>query len=282
MPVVLGLDDDAQYRNLMELHVSVVEALKGKPVPPDARWLADMQPLAGKLFCHVGTAYYLKNGTSLPDLCGLKIGYVDFPSIAAVTRAAIESYLAFHYIFVEPATANEKEFRHKLWTLGGLLSRQGFPAELESSKLKLKAEADQIEGLREEIRGNSIFVTLRSSRQKEALKGEWRLGRGWESLATSAGFGGFSFLYRHLCGHAHSGYLSVLQFSQAGREERAALVKPYLDVGLRLMALFVRNYSGLSAEAAAVLAKDRTSALLVEIWCEVSEGMSRTHIACSA
>src|SRR2546428_13427782 len=110
----------------MDLMVRLVESRKGEQVPPERGWEVDMQPLAGKLFHHLGTLFSLwETGTVLPPLADQEVGYVDASSMAVVCRAAFESFLAFHHIFVDAQPPGLKGFRYKMWTIGGPRTRQG-------------------------------------------------------------------------------------------------------------------------------------------------------------
>src|SRR5437879_3943806 len=245
----MPLDVREEYVRLMDLLVRLVESRKGEQVPPERGWEVDMQPLAGKLFHHLGTMFCLwEKGTTLPPLAGGTPGYVDSMSVAVVCRAAFESFLAFHHIFAEAESAARKRFRHEMWTVGGLRSRQGYLVVEPENKLKMRAEADQIKQLVDEIEGDPLFQALTPAQRKLAVKGEWRLGLPWHELASRAGFVEeyFRYVYRFLCGRAHSDYLSVIQFRDATTlDTQRRLAAVYLQFGLVLMGYFARTYAAL-------------------------------------
>lgn len=257
-----------EFLVLMDLYVRMAESLNGKRVDSDEAWRTNMQPLAAKLFFHLGTLFYVHQGTSLPPLAATRVGYIDFASLAVLTRAAWETYLTFSWIFVQPPDAALKRFRHRIWELGGLRSREGFPAQLESSKAQLARELAEIADLRERLQADPLFGPLEPARKKEALRGEWRMGQDWVMLAGSAGIsrGYFRWVYRYLCGYAHTNYLSVLQQAQAEtKSDQEELAGPYLSTGLMIMSHFITAYAQLSAEALAVLDSRPEAKRLVQI-----------------
>jgi hypothetical protein len=108
----------------LDLTFRLIESRRGEQVPPERGWEVDMEPLAGKMFHHLGTMFFLsENGTTLPPVGGVTPGYVDASSVAVVCHAGLEAFLAFHYIFADAEAPALKQFRSRMWTLGGLRSR---------------------------------------------------------------------------------------------------------------------------------------------------------------
>src|SRR5260221_10792360 len=115
-----------QYLQLLDLTYEVAQSLKGKK-SPDPR-LPDCQQLAVKLFFHAATVYQLREeSTKAPVPYSLNgSSFYDFPSIAVLTRAILETYLTLFEIFFEPSTEDEFEFNHALWLLSGFVIRENF------------------------------------------------------------------------------------------------------------------------------------------------------------
>jgi len=263
---------ELEYLQLLDLYVRLVESIKGEKVTEDMIWLTETQPTSAKLFFHLGSIYYLSKGTSLPDLAEVKIGYIDYPSITVIARAAFETYLAFHFIFVASSKIEEKQFRYKIWELGGLLDRQKFPATLEESKAKLKEEGLIIDKLTSEIISNPFYLALKSDQKKDARNGNWRLEKRWADLAYIAGFDKsyFNNIYRYLCSYAHSGNLSVLQLSQVNdRQSQLNMAETWLGLGLILMGHFISSYVSIYPKAKTVLLSFPDAARTADIWDSV-------------
>jgi hypothetical protein len=258
-----------EYLKLMEVFLACGNALRGKKLAADMSWQTYIEPIALKCIYHLGSLYAIYNGTNLPNMLGQPIGYIDFPSMAILTRAAFETYLTFHYIFVHPATVEEKKFLYDIWVLGGLKDRQRFFVTTPEGRVVLQREKQQIEQLKESITSNLLFPKLPGDRQKEAIKGKWRFNKGWADLAELADThkGYFTGLYAYLCSHAHSGYLSVMQLSQANNQgEQRQLGRMYPGIGLTIMSSFIHDYCGLFPEAQAVLDSNEKYEVLVDAY----------------
>jgi len=91
------------YIKLLETLIKVAEANKGTALGEDDR-LLEAEGLCKKFIGHSASSLYLFGSTTLP---GVKvtdrgIGFFDPGSINVLGRAALESFLVFHYVFVEP------------------------------------------------------------------------------------------------------------------------------------------------------------------------------------
>lgn len=236
---------------MLDIFARCTKALKGKTFSHDRAWLVDAEILALKLFFHIGSVFKLQEGTALPKIAKVNPNYVDFPSISTLSRAAIETFLCFHFIYIQPSSMEEKEFRHDLWKLGGFLDRQRFMATTDEGRAILIEEKKLSEELKQKIENNPIYAQLPQPRQKDALKGKWRLGRQWVDIAESSGTHKHYFvsLYAYLSSFAHSGHLGILQLSQATeRHVQASLGNFYTHVSLTLMSHFIISYCELFEE----------------------------------
>lgn len=260
---------EEEYVALLDLYVRVVESMRGNKLEKDIAWLADTQPLAGKLLAHLGSLFYLTRGTSLPKLADVNISFIDHASVTVVARAAFESYLTFYYVFVASSEVEEKRFRYKLWELGGLLDRQRLPCSSEEHMQILSSEKEMIDSMREEIRETELYKQLPGKVQEKAMEGNWRLSKSWADLAEIARFDRdyFAGIYSYLCSYAHSSNLSVLQIGEAeSREAQAALAQVWLGFGLVLMSHFIFAYVSLYPKAGNVLDEFQDEAGVAEIW----------------
>jgi hypothetical protein len=254
---------------MMEVFLDCGNALQGKTIPAEMLWKKDVEPIAMKCIYHLGSLYVLLEGTRLRDMVGVPIRFIDFPSMALLTRAAFETYLTFHYIFVNPATDEEKSFRSEIWTLGGLKDRKRFVFTSPEGHQVLLREQQQIAELEQRIRSNPLFLQLPEPRQREAIKGKWRFDKHWRDLAVLADTHKdyFTSLYAYLSSYAHTGYLSILQLSQATTaEEQNGLAGMYIGIGLSIMSNFILGYCSLFPEAQAVLEGNDEYRYLVDVY----------------
>ena len=238
-------DHRQEYFQMLNILAGCIEAMRGKTFRAELAWQVDAESLASKLFFHLGTVHKLQEGTMLPEIAGIMPQYVDFPSISTLTRSAFETFLCFHFIYIQPQTMAEKEFRHVVWKLGGLLDRQRFMTITAEGKAKIQEEKAICEKLKKIIGANPIFKKLPEPRKKDALKGKWRFGKQWVEIAENAGTHKdyFVSLYAYLSSFAHSGYLGIMQFSQAiERPIQESLANIYTSVNLTLMSHFILAY----------------------------------------
>ena len=265
------MNTHGDYIELLKIYMQVVEANKDVVSVGDERIL-DAEGLAIKFFGHTISLYYLYKGISVRDQ-GLAIcDFVDPSSINVVGRAAIETFLTFHYVFVEPQTDEDKDLRYISWELAGLIERQGFPARSPAGKKRLEDDKQLIETLRNKLKKNSVFDTL-SNRQKRRLieRGEWRL-KSWREIILSAGLSKIhaESFYSYLCGYAHSGNLSILQVRQTRtNQERRALIESTFSLMMIAMANIIKAYCAIFPKAKAMYTKVFPSKNVVDLWFEV-------------
>ncbi|MGD8163072.1 hypothetical protein [Pantoea sp. FN0307] len=128
---------DADLSKLMNLCFLLIESRNGEQLLPGEEWKNDAQVLSVKIFRHIATAQQISAGIGFEFGVGQVVSHIDHSSVAVVVRAAIESYLAFNYIFV-----NQDEslsiYRYKLWCRAGLMDRSNlFANTLESKNVLL-------------------------------------------------------------------------------------------------------------------------------------------------
>jgi hypothetical protein len=202
---------------LLRAFATAVEANKGVPSDSDER-LLDAEGLALKRFFHAVSSLYLQRSTTVPELGA---SFFDPASMNVLARATIESFLVFHYVFIQPQGESERELRHLSWVLADLMARQELPATLPENQVKQREELEQIKVLKRRIRQNWEFTQLPPKQQKAVLEKKlWRFAS-WTEIARQAGFSQLhaEHAYRLLCSYAHSGSLSVLQVRQANAKE---------------------------------------------------------------
>ena len=115
------IDYEKDLNVLLRSMVQLGEALKGKKGDELAVWA---EPQASKAVGHAYTILFLFRGTNLE---GAEVNFVDHASVLVLVRALAESVLTFDYIFVEPGSADEREFRYCSWALASIAQRQQFP-----------------------------------------------------------------------------------------------------------------------------------------------------------
>lgn len=258
---------ESDYQELLGLLIDVAEANKGVVAGDDDRVL-DAEGLALKFVFHAASALYLYRSTSLPEF---HASFFDAGSVNVVSRAALETFLVFHYVFVEPKSDQDRDYRYGAWVLARCLERQGLPVWSAEARAALEREARLIGPLTDRLKANGTFAGLSPGHQKKVLKGKWRL-LSWTQIARSAGLHDINAeaAYSYLCGYAHAGNLSILQLRQADTSEsQRSLCASSMTLVLIAMANMVKSYCALFPKAMARLVQESHRAALVDVWVGV-------------
>jgi hypothetical protein len=262
------LNKEKEYIKLLEILIKIIEANKGIHAGSDDRVL-DAEGLALKFFGHACSAIYLYRSTTIPEV---KASFFDVGSINVLGRAALETFLVFHYVFVDPTSEQEKDFRYLSWLLAGLLERQEYAIQSSKGKELLSAEAKLIAPLQEKLADNPYFLKLSHNQRKNLMqKGEWRLDS-WKDIGLSAGLDETHAkeFYYYLCGYAHAGNISVLQLRQARTpESQRDLCAATISVIMIAIANMVKSYCKVFPKSHLVLTQDTEASRLVDIWITV-------------
>ena len=263
-----------ETRKLIAALSLAVDGSKGIPVDADERVL-DAQGLAMKCLFHASSCLSLYGGTVLTSA---DTRVLDTPSMNVLARAAVESSLTFHHLFVAPRDPSLREFRHLSWLLGDLLERQAFRATTPEHKQQLADEAGQIQALQARLRANPELGKLSVKQQGQLLtKNKWRWP-GWTDIALDAGMSVLHAdqLYRYLCSFAHSGSLSVLQLRQPKTtNDKRALGEGALQTVNVALAFMIRGYSTVFTGAATAVATDSVLSSAVDLWYGLGSGDER-------
>lgn len=268
------------YIKLLETLIKVVEANKGTALGEDYR-LLDAEGLCKKFIGHAASALYLFRSTTLPSVKVTErgISFFDSGSINVLGRAALESFLVFHYVFVEPRSDDEKDFRYYLWLLASYIDREKFPSRSGEGKKQLNDEKKIIDALKEKINNNSIFKQLDKEKKVKLLrkieKGEWRL-QSWSNIGLSAGLSEIlaKQYYGHLCAYAHSGCQSA---QQVGNAETAETQKVLCFATMKLimiaMANMIKAYCQMFEKSKDVIQKDEDAKTLIDQWVHIGTSL---------
>lgn len=270
------------YIKLLETLIKVAEANKGTALGADDRFL-DAEGLCKKFIGHAASALYLFGSTTLPSVkvTDRGISFFDLGSINVLGRAALEAFLVFHYVFAEPRSDNEKDFRYYLWRHASYIDRQKFPSRSEEVKKQLINEKKIV---KERINNNSVFKQFDEEKRNELLKkmekGEWRLQwqngqlkrKSWTSIGVSAGLSEIlaKQFYGHLCTYAHSGCQSAQQVGNAETSEnQKALCLATMKLIMIAMANMIKAYCQMFEKSNDVLQKDEDAKKVIDQWVHI-------------
>ena len=276
MNEVPTFQEEEYYIKLLETLIKVAEANKGTALGEDDR-LLDAEGLFRKFIGHAASALYLFRSTTLP---GVKvtdrgISFFDPGSINVLGRAALEAFLVFHYVFVEPRSDDEKDFRYYLWLHASHIDKQKFPTRSEEGKKQLNDEKKIIEALREKINNNSVFKQLDEEKKEKLLrkmeKGQWRF-QSWTNIGLSAGLSEIlaKQFYSYLCMWAHSGCQSAQQVSNAqNKVTQKALCVATMKLIMIAMANMIKAYCQMFVKSKDIIQKDEDAKKLIGQWVNI-------------
>ncbi|MGB3091634.1 MAG: DUF5677 domain-containing protein [Candidatus Zixiibacteriota bacterium] len=262
------MEPEKEYLSILDLLGRVVEANKGIKLTNET--LSEAESLAIKLFHHSASALYLSRGTIISDFPSARVNFFDHSSINVLTRAALESYLIFHYLHGANVSEEDRELRFYSRQLAGLKESQDFPYTILNAREILKRNQERISRCEEILGKNIVFRGLKRKRQKRILAGDWRL-LSWRDIATDAGLSELNAknVYRYLCGYAHSGSLSTLQVGVARTAEtQSALFSGSMGVIKIAISNLILEYCRLFPKSGLELSKDENTAakITAENW----------------
>lgn len=238
------------FNILLSLMAQMIESQAGIEITPGDEWTNDAQVLSNKLFMQLCSARSLLNATEIRLADGRGSSFIDHSSVTILARACLESYIVFHWIF-QSEDWKLRRFRHSVWKLGGLMDRIGTHPSTEDSRQKVSQAVVEAEELRAEIEASPYLSRSYTAKQcKKVLEGDWRIGWSWTEGAVQAGFNRkfFENVYGHLCGYAHSSFISTLQIRQARDVEvQYMLGEAAFQVCLHVIARFIHLHKSLFA-----------------------------------
>lgn len=259
---------DEEYLELQKILLEVIQANKGVPVKEDDRFI-DAESLAVKFFEHSASIVYLYKDTVLPEI---RLKFFDLASLNIISRAMIENFLVFYYVFSEPQNEDEKDFRYLVYWISGLIERQNCPIESPQGKIILVNEKKVIDKIIKRLENNSFYNNLgNKQKDKILIRGEWRF-KSWSDIALSAGLNesNSKAFYKFLCGYAHSGSLSLQQIHQTvSKADKIKLFQGTISLLKIAFANLILSYCNYFPKAQEYYNKIEERNYLVKLWKDV-------------
>lgn len=259
---------DEEYIELQKILLGIIQANKGVPVGKDDR-VIDAESLAVKLLEHSASINYLYKDTIVPEL-GFRI--FDLATLNIISRAIIENFLVFHYVFSEPKSSDEEDFRYLTYWISGLIERQNYTIESPQGKTILERENKIIDKIIKLLETNNYFSKLKQNDKDRIIKkGEWRF-KSWTAIALSAGLNKSNSkdFYKFLCGYAHSGSLILQHIHQTvSNEKKRELFNATLTLLKIAIANMVNSYCNYFPKAKKYYEALGEKNYLVKLWIDV-------------
>jgi len=220
-------------------------------VIPRHRYLISV--LVNKYMLHTFSILRLISGSHIKSrLLNTQRTVYDIGSIVILTRSAIENYLTFFYLFIQPLNEEEELFRFNLYELSGLNSRQWIePTELYQINTKNQDKVRIIE-LENILYKHPLFLNL-DKKTKKLVKGR-KPARlfSWNSLLDQADLNVdvFKPAWSLYSNYAHSEYISLIQLFGYFTDIDAAKNKcdTILNIMFCLTSIFIKDFTDFFAE----------------------------------
>jgi|CXWL01.1.fsa_nt_gi hypothetical protein len=227
------------FDKLIESFITIGNKMTGEQILSNDQYLYNAEGLGKKILHHTITTRILLDGYQYK----IYERHIDFASIAVLARAALETYLTLHHVFISPKNEDEKKFKLHSWYLGGL-DRIKFKPAFEENQEKWNKESQLAEELKLKISATQYYQSLAPNNQERVLKGEWKLD-GWNQLAAAANFNKnyFRKIYSFLCRYAHSNRQSVIQIQQeGGLEKQGQMAIAFIGITMVVLAKYAFDY----------------------------------------
>ncbi|HEQ97768.1 MAG TPA: hypothetical protein ENO22_00305 [candidate division Zixibacteria bacterium] len=264
-------ENKKQFRILLSGMMEMPESIKGTKIEGDYLKLQDAESIYKKTINHCISIYHLIGESEVPEF-GIRI--LDYSSIRILTRAVHEAVLVFYYLFIDPTTIDEENFRYYIYSLNEAVKLLDMPFETIDKEMK-KAwrddKKDVIDKCTKTLKANSLYKELKEKSKKKLLDGKRNWRPSWAEMGEKAGLRELhaKWNYSLLCGDAHSSSFSLLQVRGIqSLVDRHFSVVADLQVLMILMTKQIKFYSRVFNPATKFLESKENKELrnVMEIW----------------
>ena len=273
------LNSENDFPFLFDKTFHIMSHMKGVKVSNG--WMTYAEGLGKKLLGHLTAVYSLYRGTNIILHNKAEIKFIDFSSICILSRAALETYLTFYFIFCDSKNQSEREFRYLVWDLAGYIERQGFLVELKESRRIKEKELNELNEVKKKIRSHQYFNSLSDSLKNRVLNGDWKMGNKIPDVAEKAGFSKeyIGTLYSYLCGHSHTSRASAMQVYQAEDfQMQKELAVSEVGIATILISCFLFDYSTLFFQIKNAFEKDKATYNCARAWRELGHNLKTSEL----
>jgi len=246
-PIVLN-----DYKKIIDVFIFLINTLVDEKIK-DKGWKYFSETLAIKFSLSANSLCQVINGSQVESsLSRLSTRIFDISSLYILMRAQIENYLTFYYLYIQPKSEEEQEFRFLIYEMSGLENRQRFDTIFKDLQTIQINERRRIEEILIKIKNNRLFHTLSSKQKADILKNKHAKIISWsklleESDLVSSIFKKAWLLYSNF---AHSEYASLIQIKGYFQEPYKTLSTRNLIqfMALVLISIFVKDFITLYPE----------------------------------
>ncbi len=275
------MDNKQEYLRLFKLLARVNDAVDVTSISDagERERLIGAHDLANIFTAHALTILYLIDDTKIrvpSSFPPFKTTSFALASIEVLTRATIEAFLVFHYVFFAPTKADEKYFRYWSYKAAGITEWQKETESISEHEQEKAEEKKALDELRNKLKSNTVFQGLTDKRKKQILKGEWRL-LSWREIAIDAGFSKMlASQYKYLSGFAHSSSVSTLRMKQAFINKKPEkFIQGSINTMNIVIANMIHEYCGLFPRSQDILSKGFEGSNLVKQYIQIGRELDK-------
>ena len=275
----LSLGEQILFNWFETLVMKSIAQLEGKPLE-NGKLDYFKQEFLKQFFTH-----FVSIRTLAPGLKSAYKGREDeitaLASVAALTRACLENYSLFYYIYRDSNDFQDIRFRFWSWFREGLMHRQRYKTSGHAERRD--EERQEINRIFAELQGchsYQLFTTKQRNKYREV--GSWRFCPGGRrKLLEKAGFSRAlsGNCYNFLSSYTHPTSPGHLQTSQADYETSKAIMKDMLTPLFICSALYLHNYWILFQEILSVVNEE--DRVFVTSWCDLGSRLWNEEEKCT-
>jgi len=170
----------------------------------------------------------------------------DISSLAALTRAIVDSYYVFFYLGLDQANEDELEFRFYLWNYHSEKQRFDMLKKIKSLDPSMEELENEVKDLKNKVIQNTFYQSLDSKIQRKIRKGEIGILYSNSELSDRLGINSdyYKAIYNDLSAHIH-GYpyaLTQLAAFRSNDDGSLLVINTTLRICVGYVSLAVRDF----------------------------------------
>lgn len=222
------------------------EWTKRVPVSARSSWMSLLELFAGRLAWLSSSLENLAEGTVYAKYAGHPRHVLDLSGVHALARTQLEAYLTFFNLFVQPASEEERDLRVAIYRLQSLTVRaENGTVRSQELDAKRNQNQEQIEKVHAQLKANKIFASYHKDLRTSILKGRYSKRKGWTELIEESKLNNeiMKVAYALYANHAHSEYISIVQFREGFSDPEALeeLVSNAVRQSVFMLSVFLRE-----------------------------------------
>lgn len=243
-----NIEEDAKdIRNILDALIILQQYIVDSKIKIPA-WKVNIDTLTSKFILHTNTLTNIALGTNLQSsLLKEDLRIIDIPSIIVLLRTQLECFLMFDFIYHQPDSDLEKEFRFWVWKYDNLIMRNKIPVRTEKLKSQKIEDQSEILELKDKIENSPLFSKYTKQQRKEILKkGNSKLFKSWTDLIDLANLNDhiFSGFYSILSSYTHSGMHSLmnLRHHQLGYHKNHSSCHLFVFYSKLILCVYIQRF----------------------------------------